>query len=240
MWTKTVWSRILSRFQPRTRICLVGALLLLAGFAGWQVYMDWRHQSLATTLNRLGCSADFHRLVTVPGASPLVQFQDWWTRWTARRIRYVTFRSRDKRQIREAIAVVKQLGSVDSVASHETGIELQQVDELLSSIRINSLFIASEVLPRTRIPAFNRQPLRWLCVARTQFSNPAIEDLPDSLTYFDATRTRVTDEGLEGFRRLRRLKTLILRRTPTTQAAIDQLAQQMPWCQIHWEPMVKH
>jgi hypothetical protein len=92
-------------------------------------------------------------------------------------------------------------------------------------------------LPRTRIPALNQKCLIWLCVARTEFSNPAIEDLPDSLVYFDATRTRIDDQGLKDFLRLRNLRKLVLLRTPTTEAGIDRLKATMPWCDVAWEPL---
>jgi len=94
-------------------------------------------------------------------------------------------------------------------------------------------------LPRGRIPSLTSQKLTWLCVAQTQFSDPAIADLPASLIYFDATRTRISDRGLAGFVRLKRLKSLDLSRTPTSQAAIEVLRQDMPWCEVHWEPLVQ-
>ncbi|MEM9828312.1 MAG: hypothetical protein AAF958_17115, partial [Planctomycetota bacterium] len=62
--------------------------------------------------------------------------------------------------------------------------------------------------------------------------------LPSTLQYLDATRTRIHDDGLNGFVRLANLRTLKLNRTPTTKAAIERLRAKMPWCNIQWEPLV--
>jgi hypothetical protein len=85
----------------------------------------------------------------------------------------------------------------------------------------------------------NHDGLVWLCVRRTQFSNPAIEDLRQSLQYLNATRTRISDHGLQSFVRLDNLRILNLRRTPTSESAIDALRAQMPWCVIEWEPLTQ-
>jgi hypothetical protein len=79
------------------------------------------------------------------------------------------------------------------------------------------------------MPHLNQPGLTWLCLAHTQFSDPAIQDLPASLEYFNATRTRITDRGLSGFVRLKHLKELKLRRTPTSEEAVEQLRGEMPW-----------
>ncbi|WP_397571062.1 hypothetical protein [Schlesneria sp. T3-172] len=237
MQISALWNRPLSQFHFRSRVALAGALVLLASFVGWQYYLDIQHQFLADKLRELCCSAEFQRDVSTAGTSLPARLKRGWTRWNSRRIRDVTFRSPDPDKLVKAIQIVKQIGSLDSISSYETRISIHQVEDLLTGVRPSALYIPSEPLPRTRLPFLRNQTLQWLCVARTQFSNPAIQDLPDSLTYFDATRTRINDAGLSGFTRLKRLKTLILRRTPTTSAGIGRLQQQMPWCRISWEPL---
>ncbi len=83
----------------------------------------------------------------------------------------------------------------------------------------------------------NHDGLIWLCLNRTQLSDPALNNLPDTLEYFDATRTRIDDDGLNSFVRLKNLKTLDIRRTPTSENAISSLRHRMPWCEIKWEPL---
>jgi hypothetical protein len=85
------------------------------------------------------------------------------------------------------------------------------------------------------MPYLNQRGLTWLCLSHTQFSDAAIQDLPSSLEYFNATRTRISDRGLPGFLRLTQLQTLNLSRTPTSRQAIEELQAQMPWCKTKWE-----
>ena len=115
---------------------------------------------------------------------------------------------------------------------------MAELTRLLSHVQIQKLYIQGAQLSRQRLPFQDQENMTWLCVARTQFSNPAIDDLPLSLTFFDATRTRINDDGLERFTRLRNLKRLILRRTPTTEQGIQKLRDRMPWCRIRWESLV--
>jgi len=39
--------------------------------------------------------------------------------------------------------------------------------------------------------------------------------------------------------RLSRPKSLDLSRTPTSRPAVEKLRKGMPWCEIHWEPLVQ-
>jgi hypothetical protein len=153
-----------------------------------------------------------------------------------RRIERVTLRPRS--DLKSALSLVRELGDVESMSFYDTGVTESQISDTLNELHIRALYISSENLPRTNIPWLNHPGLTWLCVARTQFSNPAIDDLPTSLEYFDATRTRINDEGIDSFLRLKNLKTLILRRTPTSRAQIEKLKTKMPWCEIGWEPLV--
>lgn len=87
--------------------------------------------------------------------------------------------------------------------------------------------------------------MRWLSgtqltslhLARSEFSDSAIQDLPDTLEYLDLTRTRISDAGLMGFVRLKRLKKLLLLCTPTSAEGIEDLQSRMKSCDIRWEPL---
>lgn len=153
--------------------------------------------------------------------------------------RVVLQQKMNSQQVDEAIEQLRPIGSIETFGSYDAPLEVSQLETLLSKVRIRSLYVSQAKLPRGRIPCLGYQSLEWIYVGRSQFSDPAIEDLPLSLKHLDATRTRITDNGLASFVRLKNLKTLILRRTQTTQEGIEKLQQQMPWCKIAWEPMVR-
>jgi hypothetical protein len=152
-----------------------------------------------------------------------------------RRIEKITIRSRS--ELATALKLVKEIGEVDSISFYETGITQSQLSDTFDNVHVKKIYARGERLPRTSMQWLNHDGLNWLCLNRTQLSNPALKDLPDSLEYFDATRTRINDDGLNSFVRLANLKTLNLRRTPTSENAINALRQRMPWCEIKWEPL---
>lgn len=112
-----------------------------------------------------------------------------------------------------------------------------QLTRLLENTQVDTLYLESMTVDRRGIPCLRDTKTRWLLLARTQFSDPGIDDLPITLEYFDATRTRISDEGLDKFVRLKNLQKLILRRTRTSEEGVERLRQKMPWCQISWEPL---
>ncbi|QDU73302.1 hypothetical protein Pan97_02710 [Bremerella volcania] len=87
------------------------------------------------------------------------------------------------------------------------------------------------------LPFLKNSGLVELCLCHTWFSDAAASDLPDTLVSLDLERTAVTDAALPEFARLHRLQYLNLRRTPTSEAAIEKLREAMPECQIAWEPL---
>ena len=235
------WRRRLPYFTLRSWALLGLALFCLASFSISDIWTRYRHRQVADRLRALGVTVDFSTRINVTPKAPW--FVKAWENakdlYLNPRVSRVVFRPADPDKLESAITLLQQLGAVPNIASYDAKLDESQIDRLLQSVTAKTLFIQGVSLPRTRIPCLNYQPLEWICVARTQFSNPAIADLPDSLTYFDATRTRITDDGLSEFQRLKNLKTLWLRRTPTTKAAVDNLKKQMPWCKIEWEPMVE-
>lgn len=137
-----------------------------------------------------------------------------------------------------ALSNLKELGSLKGVSFFNTGVSQEQLTDLFSQIHVSQIDVSGEKLPKTRIPWLTHEGLTELSVRRTNFSNPAIEDLPDSLEWLNAGRTRINDDGLDSFVRLKKLKWLNLSRTPTSEAAIEDLRRKMPWCKIEWEPLV--
>lgn len=239
------------RIRFNLRFLLTLTLMVAIGLAwiAWRRAEGRRHERLAAQLQASGCRIQFSHREWVPLArqtqAGMTAIQEISTlpeiveRWgfadTVRRISSVTIPQGS--DMPTTIALLKQVGDFDALSFYDTGVTTTQLMDVLRSVHVNSLYLCSEPLPKTRMSWLNHEGLDWLCVARTQFSNAAINDLPDSLEYFDATRTRINDKGLDSFVRLGKLKRLKLCRTPTSEKAINALRQRMPWCEIEWEPL---
>jgi len=236
------------RISLRVLLILTALIAVLFGYLGRLVHEGRRHQVASKKLAELRCLVErsyFERQpvqktpngTIMKSVSTLPKWIDGtFIEHSMRRITSV-FITTDT-PIEDAIAILSELQSVPSISvQRDARIKTSDLKQLLSQVRVESLYISNAKLDRGHLEFLSQEGLTWLCVARTQFSDPAIEDLPLSLTYFDATRTRITDEGLSSFTRLTNLKTLKLYRTPTSHAAIDQLRKQMPWCDIGWEPL---
>lgn len=226
---------------------LVGCLIWWATY----VYTGYQHRAIAQSLESRGNNVTFTHYTTVTGAaSPNARFTPIMEVSTLhpliestglallyRRIDSVTIRTSHPANLDRSLSELERLGSVSNLSFYSTGVTEQSLASLLSNIQVRKLYIPSESLSRRQMPCLNHEGLEWLCVSRTQFSNPAIDSLPVSLKYLDATRTRINDEGLAKFERLRNLEKLILRRTPTSQEAVDDLRTRMPWCRIDWHSL---
>jgi hypothetical protein len=227
------------RFGMRAMFWAVAAVAVACAIVTGMVREGWRHDQIAARLLKAGGYAYRSDSVT-PGKGKLPDWLESIRGMTPfRRITHASLDGSRRDGFDGQLSVLAELGSVP-IVSADAGNDsnapvvfgIQELNRLMSQVRVDTLEIQSAQLPRGRIPAFSRQPLSRLSVRRTQFSNPAIEDLPLSLTYFDATRTRITDEGLASFTRLKKLRSLSLRRTPTTPEAVERLREQMPWCHI--------
>ena len=243
------------QFSLRSLLLVTFVFALMLGWLRTRRNEGRLHERVAVELQSLGCSSEFshYELVKVPGAAGFLAALTGRTERQStlpslveklgldpivRRIRRVRLRTHDPKKLQSALLLLKDIDALESVSFCRSGVvDEKQLADLFDSVAVGSLYIHNEKLPRTRMSWLDNENLTWLCVARTQFSNPAIDDLPLSLTYFDATRTRINDEGLNGFVRLKNLKTLWLRRTPTTEEAIEALRRKMPWCAISWEPL---
>ncbi len=234
-------------------------LLLAIGIAcclvGWVTYFynGYHHRCIARSLESRGHTVTFshHKTVTLATApnamgTPVMEvstlhplIEQAGLSMAFRRIEAVTIRASDPQNLNVSLSEVASLGVVRSLSFYDTGVTEQDIESLLHAVQVESLYLCGEPIGRDRMPWLNHDSLKWLCVARTQFSNPAIDDLPESLEYFDATRTRISDQGLPKLKRLRNLKTLKLLRTPTSQKAINDLKTDMPWCEIQWQPLTR-
>lgn len=245
--------------SPQLRFGLRALLLctfILAVVFAWfasQLAEGRRHQRIAAELRAAGCDVQFSHREWVPMANPptsaivgggtpieerstLPVFMERFGIATGvRRIENITIRSRS--ELVTAFKLVKEIGQVDSISFYETGISQSQLSEMFANVHVKKMYASGERLPRTSMQWLNHDGLTWLCLNRTQLSNPAVNDLPDTLEYLDATRTRINDDGLSSFVRLKNLKTLNLSRTPTSENAISALRQKMPWCEVKWEAL---
>jgi hypothetical protein len=243
------------RFRPGIRSCLASALVLSIAYT-WlaSLYCEGRrHEEIAAVLKAARCDVRFSHFefvevesqrrrnsssVKVELRSTLPEFvESLGLSRIVRRVEHV--RISDSSDLPTALDSLAKLGQVGGVSLYDTNVSQEELASTLSHVCVESFYAESESLPRSSITWLNQQGLKWLCLKRTQLSNPAINDLPESLEYFDACRTRINDEGLNAFVRLKNLKQLNLRRTPTTRAAIDRLRIQMPWCEIKWEPLTQ-
>ena len=239
----------------------------LCVLAIWVPWMDegLRHQALAAELEQAACRVRMSHMdwveldteevslafdeqgrIQQPVGTPvelqstLPAFFEWTSlSYVVRRIQQVSLRGTTEAEFDETIATLAKVRSVDTVSVYARDFGVEHLSRLLQEVRVRKLYLRGMSLPREHIPVLSQEGLVWLSVCHTQFSNPAIEDLPQSLTNFDATRTRINDDGLPQFVAFKNLKSLNLRRTPTSEQAIEELRTQMPWCRIQWEPLQK-
>ncbi|EAQ81767.1 hypothetical protein DSM3645_16485 [Blastopirellula marina DSM 3645] len=220
-------------------VCCIGLAWLAALMAEGR-----RQEQIATALSAAHCTVEMshYKRVATKGnygfqmdlVSTLNPALEWLGLGKAfRRIEHVTLR--ENSEMTPALAQLHTLDNLTMLGTYHSGITAEQLAELLDEIEVQKLYIPSVPLSRRELPWLNRPSLTWICVARTQFSNPAIDSLPLSLVYFDATRTRISDEGLDKFRRLTNLRMLKLRRTQASLAAVQGLRKKMPWCVIEWQ-----
>ncbi len=209
-----------------------------------------RHEMIADALESQACSVEMSHMEWVETGPPQafgtptklqstlpVWIENTFLRLAFHRIDRVTVRCDSEEQVADAVRQLKRVSSLRTLSVYSKRFEVDDLETVLASVRVKELYVRGMRLPRTDIPMLSHDGLNWLGVMHTQFSNSAIDSLPMSLEYLNATRTRINDEGLPKFVRLVNLRTLNLRRTPTSQAAVDALRRDMPWCEIIWEPL---
>lgn len=222
------------RFRFSLRALLVFTLLfaLVSGWFGLKLAQERRYQRIAAELQAAHCDVEFF-----PRANPSITgfLERLGFATEQRRIKVIRIWPRSG--LATALKLVQEMGELDTIVFYRNDITASQLSDMFENVDVRSVYAESARLPRTGMEWLNHDGLRWLCLSRTQLSNPAIDNLPDTLEYFDATRTRINDDGLNSFVRLKNLKLLNLRRTPTSENAINALRQRMPWCEIEWESL---
>ncbi len=143
----------------------------------------------------------------------------------------------------ELVDQITQLDQVDTI-DFNTYVHFQQLTQsdlaaILSQVRVQHFAAPRCKLKPGPIPQLRGSGLRSLDLSHTWFSDEAAADLPITLTDLNLTRTAITDDGLTELRRLKNLRFLRLDRTPTSERAIDQLRQDLPNCEVAWEPLVQ-
>lgn len=231
------------RLWPALVVLLV---LVVIGLA-LPIYEGKRHQRIAAELEAGGVNVLLSHYAGVPVSGPSGTYFEYQSilpgfmeqtglSLAVRRIRKVTMGTS---QIPAASPLLRQIGELDKLQFYDnSGVTASQLESLLSDVQVQRLLIPMAKLPPTGLEWLNREGLTQLGVFRTNFSNPAIDDLPESLEWFNAGETLINDDGLDAFVRLKHLYWLNLSGTPTSEAAIEDLRKKMPWCEIKWEPPV--
>lgn len=245
------------RWSLRAFLVLIAMIAIGMGWISYQMRMGQMHDRIAKRISTQGAVVRWklERQVPVqhsPGiagvnfASAFVKQKggpDWMKRLGAesafQRIEYIYFRGHSAKQLDALLEEIEPLGRLKGFSTDGVPVSEAQVERILNTLEIESLGISETSIGRRPMPFLRDSKLTWLSFHRTQLSDVALDDLPETLTYFDATRTRITDEGLPKFARLKNLNTLILRRTPTSREAIEKLQSEMPWCEIRWAPLTK-
>lgn len=144
-------------------------------------------------------------------------------------------------ELEEFLGLVAQLDRLESLRLGEyldnPTLTQTQLATLLSEVRLNQLEAPRSHLNAGPFPELRNTRLQYLDLSHTWFSDPAIADLPSTLEELILERTAVTDAGLEHFGRLKRLQYLNIKRTPTSEEAVEALREKMPWCHINWTPL---
>lgn len=233
------------RWSLRVLFVFIGLIAIGMAWISYQMRMGHVHEDAAKKLRELGVSIDWKLVETTPLSPNSYRVEKKLPSWMERlgvgamfqRLSRVQISDQSPEKVDLAVQQIVRLKQLPHFSSYNAPLTETQLETLLDHVQFESVYLQSMKLGRGPIPCFQNSNITWLLVARTQFSNPAIDDLPMSLEYFDATRTRISDEGLEKFVRLKNLQKLILRRTPTNKSAINDLRKKMPWCEIEWEEL---
>ncbi len=150
-----------------------------------------------------------------------------------RRLNECKIVSREK--LKDSIDSLQELTFVDTLSLSSTCITDSQLAEIFARIGIRKLELSRERLVMRNPKWLAATRLEELSMYRVPFPDGAIQFLPETLVHFDATHSLISDEGLEGFLRLKSLKTLILTRTRTSRTGVEQLRSKMQDCKIVWE-----
>ncbi len=238
------------RWSLRVLIGIVTLACVLLGWGAYYFHQGQVHEDAAKQLQQLGAEIQW-KLVQIrrttyapfPFLTHKVKggpawMQAWGVEPAFQRIdRVILKSSMSPHDVDAALQQIHRLGAVKTVSCFQVEIDESQFITLLESVEIETLYMDAAQLGPGNLPYLRTTNLRELTVAGSAFSDAAIDDLPQTLEYFDATRTRITDQHLAKFAERKNLQTLKLGQTHTSKTAVDKLRSQMPWCAIHWEPL---
>lgn len=250
------------RWSLRVLLVFIGLVAIGLGWISYQMRVGHLHEEVAEKLAERGWNVSWKltqrqavpiqspqvaTITTPPGANVQVAYidvkraPDWMVAIGAeplfQRIKNVYFRKSARGEVDDFLREIERLDDLEGVSLDGVAISEDQLEYLLDRFNLETLAVFESSIGRRPMPFLRESQLKWLGLSRTHLSDNVLDDLPDSLEYLDATRTRITDEGLQKLVRLKNLKELRLRRTPTSQAAIEELKKQMPQCQIWWAPL---
>lgn len=241
---RSIWRH----WSLRTLFVVVAICGMGLAWASYQLRLGQLHREVGEKIRQLGARAEAARAQQVylgPISIPITDKRQSWLKTfgaenaTSRVGPVVLSKRPSGKELDQAIDELSRLDSFPHLSSYGSSITQAHLARLLETTHVDTLYLEGMPVDRHGIPCLKDSGVLWLLLARTQFSDPGIDDLPDSLEFFNATRTRISDEGLDKFVRLKNLKGLILRRTPTSEAAVDKLREKMPWCEISWELLRK-
>lgn len=230
----------------RTLFGLVAICATGMGWVSYQLRVGLLHEEVCANIRELGGMVSSTRAEMVylgPIAIPVTSKTQAWLKVVGAekattRTEKVTLHDWAKGdRLEKTIDELSRLEWFKHLSLYGCPMNQAQLTRLLENTHVDTLYLEGMQVDRRGMPCLRNSQTRWLLLARTQFSDPGIDDLPDTLEYFDATRTRISDEGLDKFVHRTNLKKLILRRTQVTEAGVTRLRKQMPWCTISWEPL---
>lgn len=137
-------------------------------------------------------------------------------------------------QLDVATREIARLGYLEELVLAGFRLPEEHMARMIGPLRLDVLFASNAEISTGRLPWLRNTGLERLDLSYTQFSNPAIDDLPSTLVQLDLSATKIDDDGLIKFVRLSNLERLGLIDTPTSEEAIESLRKQMPWCEIDW------
>lgn len=246
------------RWSLRALLVLIALVAIGMGWISYQMRIGQMHEAIADKITLRGAILRWkleqkEAIKPAPGAPTGIGFNtassyvlrkggpDWMKSLRAesvfQRIDYIYLPNRSAEQLDALLDDIRPLGKIKGFSTGGVPVSEAQVERILNTLQIESLSITETSIGRRPMPFLRDSNLTWLSFHRTQLSDAALDDLPETLTYFDATRTRITDRGLQKFPRLKNLETLVLRRTPTSKQAIEKLQSEMPWCEIRWSSL---
>ncbi|RCS52914.1 hypothetical protein DTL42_08825 [Bremerella cremea] len=250
------------RWSLRVLFVFVGLVAIGLAWVSYQMRMGHLHEEVSEKLAELGGHASWKltqrqsvpilaspaaTITTPPGANVQVAYVDvkqapeWMVAIGAeplfQRIKNAYFRKSSRGEYDDFLRELERLDDIEGISLDGIAVSEDQLEHLFQRFNLETLAVFDSTIGRRPMPFLRDSQLKWLGFSRTHLSDVVLDDLPDSLEYLDATRTRITDDGLKKLVRLENLKELTLRRTPTSKAAIEDLKKKMPWCQIWWAPL---